>query len=865
MGTSLDAQVQARQMARLLADLDRRLRGLERTSQAAYSSIEGGALEVYDDEGVLRGTVGVQSDGTVGVVVHTAEPPPVPTAPVVQPALAGLTVVWDGQWDDADTTPLDFSRVQIHLGPSQDFTPGPQTLTGSITNTSGGGLTVAVDGYEPTWVRLVAVNTAEVPGKPSAAVQAAARKAAGQDLLDGIVTDLKIAEQAVTGAKVAAGAVGPEALANAAVTTEKIAAAAVTAQHIAAATITGSHLVAGTIQAEQLAADAVAAGKIAADSVTGREIRALAITTDKIAANAVSAGCIQAGAIEATHLKAGAITADKLSLGVNGNLLPDSSFESGYIADRLTGRTDAAVMPTGNRSARALAFTLDATEGRTLEYESYPVTAGERYWTAYDAKAGSDFTTTGPPVQMALQWLGAGGKLLATAAATAEHLAADDAWRRESAVLIAPPEAAACRPVLQVPPGRGVVWFDNVELRAVLSSATGGERAEISPEGLRIYDAEGEEAVCLVGGRPNYLSLAADGSPVATIDQHGNAGFQDLAAAGRLSVGGDDLQTILDRLPRGIVAQSPITTSVSTSGTEMGLMELAFDCDSSRTYRIVLDCYSNPSAVGGELQLRLRDGGEGAPTIRSAQLQSAIHPIAGPNWARVRMELVKQGYELGDGVHRLLTTFNNANGPSGQSMSLFGNEIYPGHMYVEDLGPTLESTGVYNRGGASTKPPSKTYTKVYDATWSGTYANRSSYNSYYGNKMVQGYYSSGTGTQAALAGFGANVASDLAGAKLLSAEVYLYFETWYSNSGGKAVIKSHSHKARPGGFSTDPKAVTVGFAKNEGRWVNITSIFDPSWFRGISLDPNNTSSTYYGRARGVGETNSPRLRLKYVK
>ncbi|MGA5135156.1 hypothetical protein ACPCTO_35800 [Streptomyces olivoreticuli] len=864
MVNSLDAQVEARRAARLFADYDRRLQALERTAQAAYSSIEGGALDIFDDDGVLRGTVGMQTDGTVGVVPHNAAPPPIPTAPLVQPALAGLTIAWDGEWENAYQAPLDFARVQVHIGSSEGFDPSPQTLKAAITNTGGGGVTLATESYTPVWVRLVGVNAAEVTGLPSASAQAVPRKAVGQDLLDGIVTDLKLAEQAVTAAKVAAGAIDENALANAAVTTDKIAAAAVTAREIAAATITGGHLAAATIQAGNLAVDAVAAGKIAADAVTAREIKALAVTTNKLAVNAVDATRIQAGSIDATHLKAGSVTADKLSIGINGNLIPDPSFETEYVVGRLAGRSDATVMPVGNRSARALVFTLGAESGRSLEYEPFPVTAGERYWAAFDAKAGKDFVSSGG-ARLALQWLNTDGTPLETSAAVATSLKADDTWRRESSVLIAPTSAAACRPQLQAPPGKGKVWFDNVELRPVLSSATGGERAEISPEGLRIYDSEGEETVCLISGRPNYLTLADNGSPVATIDQYGNGAFQDVTAAGRLTVGGDDLGTILGRMPRGIVAQSPITSTVSTTGTEMGLMELAFTADASRLYRIVLDCYSNPSVTGGELQLRLRDGGTNAPTISSPQIQSAINPIAGADWARVRLEVIKPGTALGAGTHRLLSTFSNANGPSGQSMAIFGGDYYPGVMYVEDVGPAVPATGIYNRGGASTKPAPQTYTKVYDAAWSGSYADRGSYNSYYGNKLVQGYYSANNGMQAALAGFGSNVASDLNGAQLVRAEVYLYYESWYANSGGKAVIKTHSHKSRPSSFSTDPKSVTANFAKNEGRWVDITGIFDPSWFRGISLDPNSSSSTYYGRAHGYGDTNAPRLRITYIK
>ncbi|MGX1268110.1 hypothetical protein [Streptomyces phaeoluteigriseus] len=42
-------------------------------------------------------------------------------------------------------------------------------------------------------------------------------------------------------------------------------------------------------------------------------------------------------------------------------------------------------------------------------------------------------------------------------------------------------------------------------------------------------------------------------------------------------------------------------------------------------------------------------------------------------------------------------------------------------------------------------------------------------------------------------------------------------------------------------------------------------MFDSTTWRGIALDPNSTSSTYYGSARGVGEAYPPQLRVTYTK
>jgi hypothetical protein len=131
--------------------------------------------------------------------------------------------------------------------------------------------------------------------------------------------------------------------------------------------------------------------------------------------------------------------------------------------------------------------------------------------------------------------------------------------------------------------------------------------------------------------------------------------------------------------------------------------------------------------------------------------------------------------------------------------------------------------------------------------------------------MMQGYYSGTNGTQASLVGFPASLGNDLAGAKIESVQLYLYFEHWYANSGGTAVIKAHGHNSRPSTFSSDGGSVLVNWGRNEGKWVDISSIFDEARWRGIALDPASNSSTYYGRAQGVGQANPPRLRVVYTK
>ncbi|MDX3165814.1 hypothetical protein PV516_18690 [Streptomyces scabiei] len=969
-----------------LARIERHIAGLQRASRLSHASLEDTALQVYDGDGSLRAVIGQQSDGSSGVVVVNGPPPPQPSAPSASSTLGGVSVTWDGTFTDALSVPLDFARTEVHAAATADFTPGPGTLRATLESPQGG--TVLVPAGQAVYVRLLARTTSGTASTPSAQRGPVGPAAVvAQDVLDGIVNETKLADEAVSRIKLQIGAVGYNQLAigtgnlmpdpsfEGAFTEQLItqytlwrlvegnnspralrvdgtsatpaspslpvtelpvspgdrfflafdyrvsadwagnsvrfylrwqdAAGAVLGYGTAIATPTpgaawarastqvqapagtvaatvwlqnfqgtagtadfdnaqiGTVVAAGMVLAEsigtlELAAGAVTADKVTAKTLTAREVKALSLTGDEIATNTLVARHIAAGAVNATHL----------AIGVNGNLVADPSYETGYIASFLTSVTYAAVVDGGNNSPKCLRLIPAASQYMWLQHPIAPVLPGEKYWLAADYKATADLT--GGRVQMYMGFYDEAGTRLSSDGVSITAPVVDGTWQRLTKIVTIP--AGASRANIRVgydatssATVAGTLFFDNLEIRPLLSTPGTGARAEVSPQGLRLYDEDGEEAVSLVTGNPNYLTLRTNGTSVATIDQAGNAGFADLAVAGDLTVGGDPVSTLLDALPRGLVAVNFQTATRTSTATEMGFVELPVDIDTSRMYRFVFEARANPSVLGGELQLRLRDGGTAAPTITSKQIHVAVHHMPLANSMMGRLETVKSGATLGAGLHRFLLTFVNALGPSGQTCTLYGGSGAVGHFYVEDVGPALPATGGYNAGGGTEAQAPKTYTKTYAASWSGSYASRSAYNSYYGSQCLQGYYSSTNGMQAALIGFPAALATDLAGATITKAQVYLYFSHWYNNSGGKAVIRAHKHASRPSTFSSDSEAQTISWAKNVGKWVDITAVFDSTSWRGIALDPNNLDKAYYGRAMGVGETYPPKLKVTYVK
>ncbi|MCX4976431.1 hypothetical protein [Streptomyces sp. NBC_00620] len=721
----------------------------------------------------------------------------------------------------------DYFASTNWVGTEVNFQARWETAAGTILSY---GKAVTTTPSKGAWGRITATVTA-----PAAATQARIRVESGSATAGSMWFDNAAVRPVVPGVQIADGAI----------TTPKV--------------------LVGSLLGDRLTANTVEADRIVAASITGREIKALSIKADQLAANSVTAGKVAAGAIESTHLSVGAVTPDQLSVGSGTNLIPDPSFENAPTANIIAAGGAPWSLAPGNRTGVGIRVDCAAAAAAyyTLPLTTVPVLSAAQLWLGVDILVSGNLVAQG--VKILARWETAGGTILGYGVTESTATIAEQ-WQRITGQVTAPQGTTQAVLCLEVSAATaGWVVFDNAEAHTVFGRAIGGARAEVGPQGLRLFDDTGQEAVSLVTGSPQYLTLRSDGSAVATIDTAGNGSFADLNVAGELTVDGDPVSTLLGDRARGLVAIDYQVTSVTGGTSELGFVELAFEAQTDRMYRIIFDAHTNPSIAGGELQLRLRDGETAKPTISSPQLHAAIHHLAINDAKRVRLEFVRSSRILGVGTHRLLITFKCQYGPDGQTVSLFGSGTSPGFFYVEDVGPHLAETGGYNDGGGTAPDPVRTYTKTYTASWSGSYARRSGYNSYYGAKCVQGYYSSTSGTQAALIGFPAALGTDLSGATIQKAEVYLYAEHWYAASGGKAVIKAHSHTARPAKFSSDSEAKTVNWSRNQGKWVDITSVFDSTKWRGIALDPNTTDRTYYGIFRGAGQTYSPKLRVTYTK
>lgn len=517
----------ARDFARELARLDQRLKNIEKGQRYAHGgSIEDSALEVKDGAGSLRAIVGVQGDGTTAVNIVNGPPPPTPAAPILGSVLGGVTVSWIGGFVDGVVAPLDWQRVEVHASTVDGFEASLETLKTTFETVQGG--TVVVPCEEPVYVRLIARNTSGSPSEPT--VQAGPLGPApvvATDIVDGIVTTVKLAEGAVTEAKIAADAVGSVALQDSAVL------------------------------AENLADAAVQVGKIADNAVTGPAIASEAVTAGKLAANSVVAGNIQAGAVTSAKIAAGAITTDKLTVTGGANVLSDPSFEGAYTASILAGISYASQDTTrGNGSPTSLK--IDATAGsatnRAVSITAIPVLPGDQlnigidYWV--------ETAWVGSAVNVHIRWETAAGGIISYGIASSGGSPTRNAWTRLSGTYTAPATATVARLRIESSGGTaGAVWFDNASLRPVL----GGTQIQDGAVTTQKLVAAAVQALQIDAGAVNADKIASGAVTTAKLDAF--AVTSDKIAANAITVG---------KLAAGAVTTTALAADAITGKTITG-------------------------------------------------------------------------------------------------------------------------------------------------------------------------------------------------------------------------------------------------------------------------------------------------------
>ena len=291
-------------------ELARRLRRLEEgvkaqnVPQLAHSSVEDGAIEHYDADGQLTAIVGKQHDDTIAPVVVTGPPPPTPTGLDVVGGQLQVTATWDGTWADGAVAPMDFARIEVHVGASQDFEvdPLPMSTTRVATIESPGGASVTWMA-EPgeVWVTIVARS---LPGKVSEhreLVMVEVSAAVDPEVFEQLKVDLAESAARVDARmdEIATMPLDATRITDGSIYAPKLDASSLGALVAQILTLDVSHLTAsdakiGDAVVEKLTAQILAAHKITADDIDAGKIAAALATIQTVKAENIQSGFLDA-------------------------------------------------------------------------------------------------------------------------------------------------------------------------------------------------------------------------------------------------------------------------------------------------------------------------------------------------------------------------------------------------------------------------------------------------------------------------------------------------------------------------------------------------------------------------------------------
>lgn len=374
----------ATEIAQLRSDVDALKRSL-RAAQLGKSTIDNGRLDFTDETGTIRGSLGMNADGSFSQVSSNAPPPPQPSTPQVAAIASGASITWDGVFASGASKPLDFSYIEVHVGGADNFTPSPTTLSGTLSE-AGTWIAAPLDTGGTYYVGFIAVNTSAKKSPMSTLTSVQPLQVVAQQILDGIVTEVKLANNAVTQGKIALQAVGQGQIAGEAVGTGQLASGAVSAAKLLDGAVVSGKIAADAVGATEIAANSIVAGKIAADAVTTATIAANAVNADKIAAASIAADKIAANAVTAEKIAALAVTADKLAANsINAGHITAGAVTAGKLAATLllSSTIIAGTTTTGARvqlnSGGIEAFRANGTRVMNFDTATGDITIAGRY------------------------------------------------------------------------------------------------------------------------------------------------------------------------------------------------------------------------------------------------------------------------------------------------------------------------------------------------------------------------------------------------------------------------------------------------------------------------------------------------------
>lgn len=400
----------------------------------------------------------------------------------------------------------------------------------------------------------------------------------------------------------------------------------------------------------------------------------------------------------------------------------------------------------------------------------------------------------------------------------------------------------------------GELLADTIRLSTrIVAGDPSGDAAIMDSTGLHVVKAVGgqpSEVVTLGTSGKDFLSITGtDGLAKAAITGDGLVTAQSLSVADKLTWRGRDLASVLDVIPRGIVAWGtawpwPGQPRHQVRGDD-ALATLTVDLEAGRLYHceMIWSWYPTVAKTMCEPRVAIRPVGNGAKDtanwasrvpgvfVNQVQTDRAHFPVWSPNTS---------------GTYKFSFSLAHAYVAGGVILDY---ATQPPHAWLTDIGVAPQMTLRFPESAGNNAPeqnaPKQNYHSTYSANWWRAYSNGQP-DSAWSDSLPQGSY--GGRTYNSIVGF-PDMTADLRGATITAMALYVYARHWYGQT-GVASIGAHGWGSAPAQFASNGRWLEVGgWGRGEGRWVSIPKNLWPNFqngtYRGITFETQGNASYGY--------------------
>jgi hypothetical protein len=336
--------------------------------------------------------------------------------------------------------------------------------------------------------------------------------------------------------------------------------------------------------------------------------------------------------------------------------------------------------------------------------------------------------------------------------------------------------------------------------------------------------------------------------------------------------------------PKGLVGYYSGAPSGTFSGSETGMIAVAWPYEPHRKYLIVTNLRTVQSVATDQWYVRYRwTTNNLIPSTSSAAVRANLIPsgLAPPSFVFSSVFNASTAY-MGAFLVRLTGTGTATVATSAENFcDLAVIDVGPNPGFGEGIMAKRSGVDVYGNPGstysapAAPTPTPKSYTKTYQPVWSRTYDGDNSTTWDDSTHCYQGYYSSDRGSTRSLVGFNyTTIQSDLSGATVN--KVYLNFKCIhaYYSAGMTVWYGAHNYTSKPSTWSSGNVFERLASSDNikggSSYTADLTSYLGASLksgaYRGIAFGPApSTSHTHYGYLTGATDSGKPTLTIQYTK